>query len=125
MSFSCDTRFYVRVYFLWFFSINTETFLVYDSFAFTMTVDLSFFHEGKLVVCVNMTASNFYDKVCEEITDEGSKEGDMIMDTDDEWEEAFTDKLIIRKIWDGCLKYGYISQDHSILGLWVDKIVLR
>ena len=51
-----------------------------------MTVDLSFFHEGKLVVRVNMTASNFYDKVCEEITDEES-EGDMIMDADDEWEE--------------------------------------
>ncbi len=89
-----------------------------------MTIDLSFFHEGKLVVCVNMTASNFYDKVCEEISD-GESEGDMIMDTDDEWEEAFTDKMIIKKIWDGCLKYGYISQDHDILGLWVDKIVLR
>ncbi len=109
-----------------FFSINTKAFLVYDSFAFTMTIDLSFFHEGKLVVCANMTASNFYDKVCGEITDEGL-EGDMVMDIDDEQtgEEAFTDKMVIRKIWDGCLKYGYISQDHDILGLWVDKIVLR
>ena len=89
-----------------------------------MMIDLSFFHEGKLVVRVNMTASNFYDKVCEEITD-GESEGDMIMDVDDEWEEAFTDKIIIKKIWAGCLKYGYISQDHDILGLWVDKIVLR
>ncbi len=89
-----------------------------------MTVDLSLFHEGKLVVRVNMTASNFYDKVCEEITD-GESEGDMIMDADDEWEEAYTDKVVIEKIWGGLLKYGYISQDHDILGLWVDKIVLR
>ena len=121
----CDTRFCIRVYFLWFLGINTKAFLVYDSFAFTMTIDLSFFHEGKLVVCVNMTASNFYDKVCE-ITDEGL-EGDMMMDIDNEQtgEEAFTDKTTIKKIWAGCLKYGYISQDHDILGLWVDKIILK
>ncbi len=62
--------------------------------------------------------------MCEEITD-GESEGDMIMDADDEWEEAYTDKVVIEKIWAGCLKYGYISQDHDILGLWVDKIVLR
>ncbi len=87
-----------------------------------MTIDLSFFHEGKLVVCVNMTASNFYDKVCEEIT-----EGDMMLDIDDEktGEEAFADKMVIKKIWDGCLKWGYISRDYDILGLWVDKIVLK
>ena len=91
-----------------------------------MTIDLSFFHEGKLVVCVNMTASNFYDKVCEEITDEGL-EGDMMLDIDDEktGEEAFANKMVIKKIWDGCLKWGYISRDYDILGLWVDKIVLK
>ena len=40
-------------------------------------------------------------------------------------EKAYTDKAVIKKIWADCLKYGYISQDHDILGLWVDKIVVR
>jgi hypothetical protein len=91
-----------------------------------MTIDLNFHREGKLVISVNMTASNFYDKVCGEIPDE-ELEGDIMMDIDGEETggEAFTDKVVIKKIWDGCLKCGYILQDHDILGLWVDKIILR
>ena len=122
----CDTHFCICVYFLWFLGINTKTFLVYDSFAFTMTIDLSFFHEERLVVCVNMTASNFYDKVCAEISDEELEFGDMVIIEDEKTgEEIFTDKMVIKKIWDGCLEYGYISRDHDILGLWVDKIILK
>ncbi len=91
-----------------------------------MTIDLSFFHKGKLVVRVNMTAANFYDKVCEKIMDDEAI-GEEVMDVDYEktGEEAYTDKVVIKKIWAGCLKYGYISEDHDILGLWVDKIVVR
>ncbi len=91
-----------------------------------MTIDLSFFHEEKLVVCVNMTASNFYDKVCAEISDEELEFGDMVIIEDEKTgEEIFTDKMVIKKIWDGCLEHGYISRDHDILGLWVDKIILK
>ncbi len=89
-----------------------------------MTVILSFFHEGELVVRVNISAVNFYDKVCKEITD-WELEGDMTMIAVDEWEEAYTDKVVIEKIWAGCIKHGYISQDHDIFGLGVDKIVLK
>ena len=91
-----------------------------------MTVDLSFFHRGKLVVRVNMTAVNFYDKVCEKITDDEAI-GEDVLDGDYEktGEEAYTDKVVIEKIWAGCLKYGYICEDHDILGLWVDKIAVR
>ncbi len=88
-----------------------------------MTIDLSFYHEGKLVVRVNMTAVNFYDKVCEEIMDD---EMDAVITEDEETgDEIFADKMVIKKIWGGCLKYGYISQDHDILGLWVDRIIVR
>ena len=96
-----------------------------------MTIDLSFFHEEKLVVCVNMTASNFYAKVCAEISDEELESGDMVIIEDEKTgdektgEEIFMDKMVIKKIWDGCLEYGYISRDHDILGLWVDKIILK
>ncbi len=89
----------------------------------TMTIDLSFFHRGELVVRVNMTAVYFYDKVCEEIVDD---EMDAVITEDEETgDEILTDRTVIKKIWGGCLKYGYISQDHDILGLWVDKIVVR
>ncbi len=87
-----------------------------------MTIDLSFFHEEQLVLCINMTASNFYDRVCAEISDEELEFGDKDEETGD---EIFTDKMIIRKIWDGCLEHGYVLQDHDILGLWVDKIILK
>ncbi len=91
-----------------------------------MTIDLSFFHRGKLVVRVNMTAVNFYDKVCEKIMDDEAI-GEDVLDGDYEktGEETYTDKVVIGKIWAGCLKYGYICEDHDILSLWVDKIVVR
>ncbi len=88
-----------------------------------MTVDLNFYHEGKLVVRVNMCAVNLYDYVCEEITDD--EMNTVITEDEETGDEIFTDKAVIKKIWAGCLKYGYISQDHDILGLWVDKIVIR
>ena len=89
-----------------------------------MTVILSFFDKGTLVERVNISAVSFYAKVCKEIADWELK-GDMTMIAVDEWEEAYTDKVIIRKIWTGCIKHGYISQDHDIFGLEVDKIVLK
>ena len=39
--------------------------------------------------------------------------------------EIFTDKLFIKKIWNACLEHGYILQDYDILGLWVDKMILK
>ena len=58
-----------------------------------MTIDLSFFHRGKLVVRANMTAANFYDKVCEKIMDDEAV-GEEAMDVDyaKTGEEAYTDK---------------------------------
>ena len=75
---------------------------------------------------VNMTASSFYDRVCAEISDEELEFGDTVIIEDEETgDEIFTDKMIIRKIWDGCLKHGYVSQNYDIFGLWVDKIILK
>ena len=88
-----------------------------------MTIDLSFFHKGLLVLRVNMTVSSFYDKLCEGISDE---EMDTVLTVDEETgDEIFTDKTFIRKIWDACLEHEYISQNYDILGLWVDKMILK
>ncbi len=55
-----------------------------------MTIDLSFFHKGLLVLRVNMCASSFYDKLCAKITDE---ELDAVITKDEETgDEIFTDK---------------------------------
>ena len=72
---------------------------------------------------VNMCASSFYDKLCVGISDE---EMETVMTEDEETgDEIFTDKLFIKKIWNACLEHGYILQDYDILGLWVDKMILK
>ncbi len=91
-----------------------------------MTIDLSFFCHDRIVLRVNMCASNFYDKVCAGISDEEIDFGDTVIIEDEETgDEIFTDKTFVKKIWNACLEYGYISGDYDILGLWVDKLVLR
>ncbi len=80
-----------------------------------MTIDLEFFYDDRIVLRVNMTASNFYDKVCADIPDEDF--GDAVIVEDEETgDEIFTDKLFVKRVWDGCLKHGYISEDYDILG---------
>ncbi len=88
-----------------------------------MTIDLNFFSSGRIVLRVNMCASNFYSKLCAEISDE---EMDAVITEDEETgDEIFTDEVFVRKIWNACLDHGYISRDHDILGLWVDKMILK
>ena len=88
-----------------------------------MTIDLDFFSKGRIVLRVNMCASSFYDKLCVGISDE---EMETVMTEDEETgDEIFMDKLFIKKIWNACLEHGYISQDYDILGLWVDKMILK
>ena len=67
---------------------------------------------------VNMCVSSFYSKLCEGISNE---EMDAVITGD----EIFTDKSFIKKIWNACLEHGYISRDYDILGLSVDKMILK
>ncbi len=89
----------------------------------TMTIDLNFFSNGRIVLRVNMCASSFYSKLCVGISDE---EMDAVITEDEETgDEIFTDKSFIKKIWNACLEHGYISRDYDTLGLWVDKLILK
>ncbi len=91
-----------------------------------MTIDLSFFCNDRIVLRVNMCASSFYDKVCAGISDEEIDFGDTVIIEDEETgDEIFTDKTFVKKIWNACLEHGYISRDYDILGLWVDKMILK
>ena len=73
-----------------------------------------------------MCASSFYDKVCAGISDEEIDFGDTVIIEDEETgDEIFTDKTFVKKIWNACLEHGYISRDYDILGLWVDKMILK
>jgi hypothetical protein len=88
-----------------------------------MTIDVDFFSKGCIVLRVNMCASSFCSKLCAGISNE---ELNAVVSEDEETgDEIFTDKLFIKKIWNACLEHGYISQDYDILGLWVDKMILR
>ncbi len=88
-----------------------------------MTIDLNFYQKGRIVIRVNMCASSFYDKLCAEITDE---ELDAVTTKDEETgDEIFTDITFVKRIWNACLEYGYISRDYDILGLFVDKMILK
>ena len=71
-----------------------------------MTIDLDFYSEGQIVLSINMCSSNFGCKVCERIPDE---EFVGAYTVDEETEDViYTNKSIVKKIWNGCFKHGYI-----------------
>ena len=84
-----------------------------------MTI-LDFYSEGHIVLCVNMSTSNFTYKVCEKISDEELLKA-YIMDVET-MDMVYTDKVVIEKIWYGCFKHGFINQAYDT---WSDKLIIR
>ena len=84
-----------------------------------MTI-LDFYAEGCIVLCVDMSKTNFIYKVCEKISDGELLKFHII----DERTMAmvYTDKAVIKKMWYGCFKHGFINQPYDT---WVDKLVKR
>ena len=78
-----------------FFGISKTAFSIADHFV-TMTIDLDFFTKGRIVLRVNMCASNFYFKLCEGISDEEMVEVSTV--DEETGDEIFTDKSFIKKI---------------------------
>ena len=85
-----------------------------------MTIDLDFYSEGQIVLSINMCSLNFGCKVCERIPGE---EFVGAYTVDEETEDViYTSKSIVKKIWNGCFKHGYISRACDI---WPDKLIIR
>ena len=87
--------------------------------SFTKMPYLSFYQKELLVIRISLCASSFHNKLCAGITD---KELDAAkdMETGD-----ITDKTLVRRIWDACLEYEYVSQSYDFMGSFVDRIILK
>ena len=80
---------------------------------------LSFYQKELLVTRISLCASSFRDKLCAKIAD---KELEAAKDIET---GNIVDKTLIRKMWDACLKYGYVSQSYDFMGSFADKIILK
>ena len=83
-----------------------------------MTLDLLFIQNNKPVVRTNMTCSSLYDKIFDNLTNEEFSQN--LWDFDASEDKTATDEKFIKKVWDACIMYGYISNDYDILGNFVD-----
>ena len=82
-------------------------------------IELDFFHNRRSLIHVNIYAWKFYSELCAEITEKEMKEM-KIQITDD----VIVYKPVIKKIWDACIKHGYISHCKNYLGSQVNRITL-
>ena len=87
--------------------------------SFVKMPHLSFYQKESLVIHISLCALSFRDKLCTEITD---KELEVAKDIES---GNIVDRTPIRKMWDACLKYEYVSQSYDFMGSFVDKIVLK
>ena len=73
---------------------------------------------NKPVVRINMTCSSLYGKIFDNLTNEEFSQN--LWDFHASEDKTVTDKSFIKKVWDACIMYGYISSDYDILGSFVD-----
>ena len=101
-----------------FLSINTDTSSVLSFILRRFTIPyLSFYQKELLVIRISVCASSFRDKLCAGITDE-----ELIAIED---VGCVTDKALVRKIWDNCVEYEYVSESYNFMRSLVDKIILK
>ena len=82
-------------------------------------VELDFFHNQRSLIRVNIYAWKFYSELCEQITEREMKEMKLEIGDDE-----IVYKPIIKKIWDACIKHGYISRGKDYLEPQVNRITL-
>ena len=90
-----------------------------------MTIDLLFIANNKLVARVNMCASSFESKILDRITEEELEKCTSILKVDDTGVETFTCRECIEKVWDACVRHGYISQHFKLLGKFLDTLKIE
>ena len=89
-----------------------------------MTIDILFKTDDELVLRVNMSFPSFLCKILDELPeDEREKWTPEFIDRDND--KTFTDKEFIERVWYGCLRHGYISENHDIMGKFLDKMEVQ
>ncbi len=78
---------------------------------------LSFYQKELLVIRISVCAPSFRDKLCAGITNE------KLIATEDVG--RITNRTLVRKIWDNCVEYEYVSESYNFMGFLVDKIILK
>ena len=72
------------------------------------------------LACVNVDVSDFYSKLCAEISEEEMCE----MKTEITRYALITNRQTIKKIWDACLEHGYILPHNDYLGFYAYTLEL-
>ena len=77
-----------------------------------MTIDILFMTDKQLVLRINMSFSNFENKILDGLSDT-EKEVD---------DKMFTNIEFIGKVWYVCVSYGYMFEDYNAIGKFLDQL---
>ena len=79
-----------------------------------MTIAILFFINEELVFRRNVCATNLYDKILEEFSEEELIRHGVPYYEDDK--VIITDQDFIEKVWYACVEHAYISEDRVTMG---------
>ena len=85
-----------------------------------MTIAILFFINEELVFRRNVCATNLYDKILEEFSEEELIRHGVPYYEDDK--VIITDQDFIEKVWYACVEHGYISEDRVTMGQSVNAL---
>ncbi len=78
-----------------------------------MTIDILFMAENQLVLRINMSFSNFENKILDVLSDIEKEKWVPIFDDD----KMLTNIEFIGKVWHACVSYGY-----NVMGKFLDQM---
>ena len=91
-----------------------------------MTIYLLFIANNKLVARVKTCASSFGSKILDKIAEEELEEKfTPIPKVDGTEDETFPCREFIEKVWDACVRHGYLSQDFKLLRKLLDTLKIE
>ena len=68
-----------------------------------------FMKNNKFVAHINITAKNLANNILNDLSEEERERWLPVFD--ENGDEAFTDKELVRKVWNSCVRHGYIEEN--------------
>ena len=87
-----------------------------------MTIEILFLEGNKPVAKVNMTVHSLYSKILTDVSDENFEESIEECFDNTTGAVTVTDKECIVKVWNSCIRHGYISENFDMLVIFIDKM---
>ena len=75
---------------------------------------------NKFVAHININAKNLANKILNDLSEEEREKWLSVID--ENGDEAFTDKELVKKVWNSCMRHRYIDENLKILGRFLDKV---